>query len=990
MDPSRVGRAAGCLCIAALASWGAADAGESVCPRTLEDIYGPTGNSFQGAIGFLNFEARSSQNLPETGFGLAIDDVVVEWREFRLDGDTTSCAAGQCAVLDLATTNFFEGNALLDLTLIERSPYGSRCVSTGFCTFTGTACAGSCPADEGVCERAVCFSGSDCPNTDCAASANDCDGDGDFFGAGDDSDCDGDGTDDVVVRVTSESEPAGERVVLNLTAPDTYTAQVPISSQYDVPGVLLVQTQGTDDPTVIARYDDIDDGTGSQVCLNDVDPAGQGEVQAGTTVFLTPANIAITGVTLDDNRDGDGFADDFETVSMRVEVSNKTGVPLTNVTMRLATGSPDIDCILDTFAALGDLAVGESRFATDAFVFRVGDVGRTDPLASRFAEFTVTVAADQFDNAVQPQRVSIELDLDASGGSGPFTYQESFETGDFGSFTSMWIGEGLASLAASDGYRCQYNDPDWPNSNTFGSVTATDCFVNSSQVGAAFHFQVLQDRAYTGSNALYWGVPLGDPLGFTTPFATLEAVRSDAPINLGWDRVCSSTRTVPCGDAGDCPAGEDCVSAQPRLTYKQQISLLDYRSVGVSIGESADRAVVHLQVADAGGGAVGDWVKLDPIRNLYDAQGTDNYTNCLFDPIDDGNTEDDFFDPTDPDRRLGPSSTCFPEFAYVFQGDTFSPFSATNLGRASDGPGLQGSAGLGTWIEAEFPLDRFRGRRVRLRFLVTSLKLGSTQTVESAFSPYNPDPGDDGWWIDDVQVRDALTSPATIDADTKDNTGLPGCGSTCTAVDAALQASPAVLGAPGAPVELSAAASAADRCLDGNLQYRFWVDGDGNGAGGDAGDRLLRGWTGNAVLVDAPRATTRYAVDVRCATATDCADTQPLLLTVNCPASGNLGGVFQTVRAPDPATFAWTSPVDGQSARGALSGVASYSTAGGGTGAFFAATSYDASGDAPAPGAGLWYLFRNAAGGGGSFCNEIATWSSGGVGESPGRDTALP
>jgi hypothetical protein len=38
----------------------------------------------------------------------------------------------------------------------------------------------------------------------------------------------------------------------------------------------------------------------------------------------------------------------------------------------------------------------------------------------------------------------------------------------------------------------------------------------------------------------------------------------------------------------------------------------------------------------------------------------------------------------------------------------------------------------------------------------------------------NPDPADDGWWIDDVTIEGALTVPVSITVDAKDNSGLPG------------------------------------------------------------------------------------------------------------------------------------------------------------------------------------------------------------------------
>ena len=56
-------------------------------------------------------------------------------------------------------------------------------------------------------------------------------------------------------------------------------------------------------------------------------------------------------------------------------------------------------------------------------------------------------------------------------------------------------------------------------------------------------------------------------------------------------------------------------------------------------------------------------------------------------------------------------------------GDTVLPFDPARLGYA-DGPGFEGESGLGTWVESRFGLGRFEGRRVRIRFLATSVKAG--------------------------------------------------------------------------------------------------------------------------------------------------------------------------------------------------------------------------------------------------------------------------
>jgi hypothetical protein len=187
----------------------------------------------------------------------------------------------------------------------------------------------------------------------------------------------------------------------------------------------------------------------------------------------------------------------------------------------------------------------------------------------------------------------------------------------------------------------------------------------------------------------------GAASGDTTRLKQLDAIRSLNPVNLGWNGVVSD------------------------FTFKQEVGLADCDYVGCPFGFGVDRGVVQIQLADSAGGAVGNWRKIIPYENVYNAQTMDNYTNCLFDPTDDGNTEDDYFDPADPTRRLGPSSTCYPEFAFTRLGDIFytSTFDPSAITRASDGPGLQGSRGPGTWVQSKFGLSRYRGRRVRLRFL---------------------------------------------------------------------------------------------------------------------------------------------------------------------------------------------------------------------------------------------------------------------------------
>ena len=106
------------------------------------------------------------------------------------------------------------------------------------------------------------------------------------------------------------------------------------------------------------------------------------------------------------------------------------------------------------------------------FEFRVANVSRMAAYERFAAHFTVSVGYDQVSSAIPHEEALIlDLDLDASGGSSPTTFFESFEAG-FGAFTTMHLDEELnppdddlgvdyPGLQNSDGYRCQYDDPDF-------------------------------------------------------------------------------------------------------------------------------------------------------------------------------------------------------------------------------------------------------------------------------------------------------------------------------------------------------------------------------------------------------------------------------------------------------------------------------------------------------------------------------------------------
>jgi hypothetical protein len=347
---------------------------------------------------------------------------------------------------------------------------------------------------------------------------------------------------------------------------------------------------------------------------------------------------------------------------------------------------------------------------------------------------------------------------------------EGFEDGTLGAMAPMNIDADKSSLDASDGYRCQYSDPDNPDSNSYGQIT--DCWLGATPAQAAdFFWQVVGggvgyvDRSYSGDHSVWMGAMSrvqgpNDP-EVTAPLGTLEALVTAAPITLSSGKVCSLTSEISCRNDRQCPAGEQCVSVAPELSFKHQVSFPDYRVINVSAeGRSSDGGAVMVQVVNANGKPLGDWIKLTAYHNGYDQQREDYYTNCFFDPIDDGNTEDDFYE---GDLRLGPSTLCYDQWVFAYLGDTDEPFDAANVGNAV-GPGLQGDTGLGTWVESRFDLSEFRGKSILIRFLSSGIKVGSYETYEDVFG-WNPTPADDGWWIDDIRVTGTVESTDALTPD---------------------------------------------------------------------------------------------------------------------------------------------------------------------------------------------------------------------------------
>ena len=928
-------------------------------PATLEDFYGDTGTRFQAALSFYNKEPISTTFNPNTaGYGIGIDDMFISWKESRLDEDLTVCA-GECADLEMKSTLAYESTGFVEMTVTDKSPY------------------------------------------DLVNPKNDCDGNGSFADAGDDQDCNDNGTTDVTVRLTSLAEPTGETVILDRvgTSP-VYRGRLPYSALYDSAGSIFVQTDGTANPDVTASYDDRNDGTGAR-CANALSPAQQGFVVARTTVVIVAGRVDFRSVSIalapGSPGDDDGFADAGETIDMAVKLRNKSGLDLDDVVVGLGSTDPKIECISTPIVAAGAVASGVD-FLTPPFRFKVAGaptVQRTSVEQELRAKFILTLRSNKFDNLTRTIEITVDLDLNTVGpapATSPFL--EDFEGADLGQFTLMTLDAGKTTLALSDGYRCQYSDPFGPNT---GSPGRTDCFlgfsgdppagVNDWHIQAANAANCNSGRSFTGLQSVRWGTcpsTATSPVRDTTRLKQLDAIVTKDPINL--------------------PVA---TTAAPELEFAHQVSFVDNRNIAsISSAKATDRGIVQVQLADAAGNPVGNWLKITAYENVYDQQGTDEFTNCTFDPVDDGNDEDDFFDPLDPLRRLGPSSTCFPEFAYARSGHTDwrLGFILTNTGFRQDGPGMPGnvSAGFrnpGTWVRPKFDLSEFSGRRIRLRFLATSIELGTSQLWDELFAVDNV-VGDDGWFLDDIRIYEALAGPIALGVDNASFAGLA-CPA-CTTATAALAATPSPpIAGPGQIVTLQANASSLNACNGGTVQYQFWIDGNLNGIVGDAGDGLLRDWTDGSTFIDAPLVTTRYGVRVRCSTATACQSGAVLDVAVTCPSTGNAKAPFgQSIHVDKPtllgaepdvsATVNWAVTATVDLVRGNL--VALRASGGNYTGTVSTCAgnnvSANAIADGTSPGAGgsLYYLVRPTSA---AFCNQSPGFTTNHPKETPGRDAEI-
>ncbi|MFQ5669161.1 MAG: S8 family serine peptidase [Acidobacteriota bacterium] len=844
---------------------------------TFEDLFGPNENplavppirrdDFQVDFGMFVTESSDPLSPTQPSYGIGIDDVVVEWVESHPVPDVTPCASvapadptalGSCGRIFWDRSVVFEAEDSAVLTVLDADAlFGPD----------GVAGTGD--------EQAV--------------------------------DSDGDGFLEVQARVFSDVDLTGEMITLEQTSflSPIYEGVVQLSGSVGLnsaaDGIIFMQQNGDGTvPVVItAQYTDLDDGTGQ--------PCPDNPVKATMTTQFRGANVLFVSAKVTDlTGDLDGLPDDNETIRLDITlVSNlldsaENPVVLEDTRISLLSTDGDVACITDSEAFYGNLTPGVATVnpPSDAFELVISNVDRQNVFQQIRASLSLGITGTFVDingrrrvvsSFATPQQFDLKLDLDLAGfvTAAP-DFVENWDSTSAGgdgvnSFTLNALFPNSAASAV-DGSRCQYNDPAGPNPNGGGRSitfcrpwTGHDWHVHTATEGP-------EGKAFSGNAALLMG--FHEP-GASASFDTYTTAQLSAAM-------------TPVLNVG--------LSGGATVSFRQIVSLADDRVIAVDPGQALDRAVVQVALADPLTGDVTDfWETLAAFQNNYANQGTDAFINCKYDPVDDfydtfaaipdadpfqlqnsdgASTEDDYFDPNDPDRRLGPSSTCFPEFVFSFMGD-WSSTDPRNSGSAFV-QGSPGALGNGIWVESRFNLDQFAGQSIRVRLLFSGIELnGPSGNRWAQF--FGSSAGDTvrGWIVDDFRVTGLVDAPAELAVDAK-MPPMPSCpvdpDPTTPANEAACTTAIADAGpdieipAPGFLATLDGSPSTVDSCVNGFIEYRWRQD-----------KRVVQDWSNQFIFRDNPAFSTAYFLDVRCSVDPECADTTRIQVTVG----GNLREISQ-------------------------------------------------------------------------------------------------
>jgi hypothetical protein len=621
---------------------------------------------------------------------------------------------------------------------------------------------------------------------------------------------------------------------------------------------------------------------------------------------LNLPSIVVEAATVNDiNGDGDSFCDTGEECQMTLVVTNAGTVPLTNVTLYLATSDPDIECVTQPSIAIGNLPAGGRVDTANIggqrryFQYTVSATTQTTtPATPAKADWTLNISSREALGTKNKVTFQTLLDLDLPTGATPIKVPGpdgipgtgddgiSFENFDvdrdgvggvdisdgrngvandtFG-FT---VGSALGGLNALEGIGCggfavppqdpgcridPDNDMDWhihcpagacPAPHVVGSTTA---WSGTPADGA---------MAFSGANSLHWGrhTDATSRKGDSTSFRSMAAYVTT--VNL-----------TPLPVAGDL-----------KLSFYHIADMMDNSQADIPAGTAVDRGDVQIRVdlnPDPAVDQWGFWDKLAPFENVYDhipyvwSHYGAQTTYCDLTPTDTGSAP--------PAPRGTHETMCWPQGIWSHCGNAYGL--DTTFG--CPGPGVQGTtapAGGVLWVRSRFSLANYVGARVQIRWIASTWEFdlnGPAQDYQTYGKGWENSLNDDGWWIDDIQITGAITAQVSPVADTR-AAPPPTCPSPSAQCNSTLGTdhgyTPALtitdangdgVFEKGENIELDATGSTNNGgCANGVTEYRFLKNG-----------QVVQDWSANAFFREGVVTDATYQLLARCSSTPACTTT---------------------------------------------------------------------------------------------------------------------
>jgi hypothetical protein len=315
-----------------------------------------------------------------------------------------------------------------------------------------------------------------------------------------------------------------------------------------------------------------------------------------------------------------------------------------------------------------------------------------------------------------------------------------------------------------------------------------------------------------------------------------------------------------------------------QMSFYHIARLMDNNGVGPNnANQCVDCGDVQVQLDRNPDAAIDDWGfwdKLVPFQNVYDhkpnAWSVFGGYYCLFTPTDTGNEP--------PNPRTIQETLCYPLGAWSHCGSQVGTAITTTL--QCLGPGELDPTGIGVWVQTKFNLSGFLGQRTRIRWIAETWNFANAESSYFEIgSGWDNTTQDDGWWLDDIEVRGTITQQVTPEADTEvQSASCPGDPCDETLGDrgtAVLLKITDLLGNvidgintvqfAGQPIRVSAIETTLPGgCIGGVAEYEFTK----KGAPGTNTDQVVQPFGPKSFYLDAPETNATYFVRARCSTDT--------------------------------------------------------------------------------------------------------------------------